>query len=405
VLKITQRLRAASSYPKWASELGAIGACAYIAGLAVPGRPSFWLMVLAAGGLLLFFRQPDKPFHRVPLLFSVLLFLGVTLLSILRSEDIRRSIRLSAPLVPALLLFILIADHFEVPRHTRWLYLTLSAAGLALSLEVLWNAWRNKWVIPPGWQNWLSDVRSPLLVVPNDTVFLAVIAPLSLAVLLCQSGKASKLLAAVSILLSIVAVSVIQSRIATLTIVASLGIAAALVKPRFAFVGGPAVLAAALILDATLGFPLLAKSSVLWRTSDFWNGRIPVWSAAWTGFITSPILGHGPHTFDYVSPASIHLRWAHNLYLETLSEQGIVGFIALGLLLYQVSSAARTNSHRNLPEVRYLGAGAYAAMTGFCLGAVFELSFLREWVVIVFFSLLGVIARLAWYKQQEEGSV
>jgi O-antigen ligase len=389
---------------RWASELGATGTCVYIAGLVVPVRSSLWLIVLAASGLLLFFRQPNKPFRRVPLLVPMLIFLAATALSILRSEDIGRSIRLSAPLVPALLLFILIADHFEVPKHTRWLYLTLSAAGLALSLEVLWNAWRKGWVIPPGWQNWLSDVRSPLLVVPNDTVFLAVIAPLSLAVLLCRSGRASQLLAAISILLSILAVSVIQSRIATVTIIASLGVAAALVRPRLAFVFGPAVLAVTLILDAALGFQLLTKFSVLWRQSDFWNGRIPIWSAAWTGFITSPILGHGPHTFDYVSPASIHLRWAHNLYLEILGEQGIIGLIALALLLYQVFSAASTNYHRNKPEVRYLGAGAYAALIGFCIGAVFELSFLREWVVIIFFSLLGVIAQLAWYKQQQEGN-
>lgn len=164
----------------------------------------------------------------------------------------------------------------------------------------------------------MSDLRSPLLVVPNDTVLLAVVAPLSLA-LLCCAGKWGKVLPAVSILLSIVAVCLIRSRTATLTIIASLAAAAALARPRLAIVCGFAVTAVAVLLDASLGFQLVTKFDQLWKQKDFWNGRTAIWSAAWDGFMKSPILGHGPHTFDYVSPASIHLRWAHNLYLEILA--------------------------------------------------------------------------------------
>ena len=308
------------------------------------------------------------------------------------------------PLVPAFLLFFLISDYFQGPRHTRLLYFTLSAVGLGLSLEVLWNAWGKGFAIPEGWHNWMSDLKSPLLIVPNDTILLSVITPLSLALLCSESGKMRKVVPAASILLSIFAVCIIQSRIATVTIIVSIATAVALVRPRLAFGSGLAVLAVALLLDASLGFPLSSKFSLLGdqRIDHLWGGRIPVWSAAWTSFVTSPVLGHGPHTFDYVSSASIHLRWAHNLYLETLGEQGIIGLIALGLLLYSAISAARTVCGAALPETRLLGAGAFAALIGFCIAGLFELSFLREWAVIIFFTILAVIAQLACYKQEME---
>jgi hypothetical protein len=387
-----------------------------------------WLIVLAAGGLwIIFFSRLNRHRHGVTLLVPVLIFLGATALSVMTSEDPGRSLRLSAPILPAFLLFFLIADYFRGPKHTRLLYLTCSAAGLAISLEVLWSAWRRHWTIPPGWENWLSDFGSPLLVVPNDTVLLAVVAPLSLAVLfgagdglvvgrrnperesaLSPTRKRGHLLhqilPAASILLSILAVCVIRSRIATLTIIASLAAAAALVRPRLAIACGLGVTAVAAAVDALLGFPLLTKFARLWSQKDFWHGRLPIWSAAWTGFTTSPILGHGPHTFSYVSPAWIHLRWAHNLYLETLCEQGIIGFGALGLVLYQVFSTAHANYHRNIPEDRWLCAGASAAWIGFSLAGIFELTFLREWVVTMFFVLLGLIAQLMWYKQQQESN-
>jgi O-antigen ligase len=417
VLENTNQPQPAWPNQKWASDLAALVVCVYIGGLALPVPSTLWLIVLPAGGLwIIIFSRLNQLRHPVTLLVPLLIFLGATALSAITSEDPSRSLRLSAPIAPAFLLFFLIADCFEGAKHTRLLYLTCSAVGLAISLEVLWSAWRRHWAIPPGWENWLSDFRSPLLVVPNDTVLLAVVAPLSLALLFgTGNGLESKMLGrrkrlpnqvlpAASIVLSMVAVCVIRSRIATLTIIVSLAVAAALVRPRLAIAYGLGVTAVVAVVDASLGFPLLTKFARLWGQKDFWNGRLPIWSAAWTGFTTSPILGHGPHTFSYVSPARIHLRWAHNLYLEILCEQGIIGFGALALVLYQVFSAVRANYHRNIPEERWLCAGASAAWIGFSLAGIFELTFLREWVVTIFFVLLGSISQLSWYKQQQENN-
>ena len=317
MLKATKPPLPAFARENWAPDLGALAVCVYIAGLAVPFRSNLWLILLAAGALCtIFFNRLNQPFHSVPLLTPVLIFLAATALSTMRSEDPGRSLRLSAPLLPALLLFLVIADHFQGLRHTRHLYLAFSAAGLGISLEVLWSAWRRDWAIPPGWQNWMSDLRSPLLVVPNDTVFLAVVAPLSLALLFC-AGKAGKVLSPTSILFSIVAVCLIRSRTATLTIIASLAAAAALARPRLAIVYGFAVTAVAVVLDASLGFPLVTKFDQLWNQKDFWNGRTPIWSAAWDGLsrhlfsVTDRILSTTSLLLRYIFGGRITYTWRY----------------------------------------------------------------------------------------------
>ena len=381
----------------WPFALAPIGTCAYIAGSALPFRWDFPLVVLAlSGGLVTIFSRRNSSAESLPLFWPVIIFLIATGLSILLSRDIGRSVSLSAPLIPAILLFFVIADHFRGPRHVRLLYLTFSAVGLGLSLAVLWRAWMKDWSVPQGWQGWISEVESPILIVPNDTAFLAAVAPLSLALLWCDARKSIRVVSGLSIVLSLLAVSVIRSRIATLTMIGALVLAALLLRPRIALPLGLGFLSASLLVDGLLGFPLLSKFGLIWDAGSggLWDARFPIWSAAWTTFREAPILGHGPHTFAYTSVDSIRAPWAHNLYLEMLAEQGIIGLLGLAFVLFCAFSAARTIQRTDQTETRILGAGALAALLAFCFAAAFELSFLRQWVVILLFTLLGVITQL-----------
>jgi O-antigen ligase len=167
------------------------------------------------------------------------------------------------------------------------------------------------------------------------------------------------------------------------------------------------VLAATLLIDGFLGFPLATKFSLIWsaESGQAFDARIPIWSAAWGEFLSSPLWGHGPHTFHYTSLDSIGLSWPHNLYLEILAEQGMLGFSALGFLLVCGLSAAWKTQRDQISEIRILGAGSLAGLLGFCFAALVELSFLRQWVVIVFFTLLAVISHLASYRHEQEDGI
>jgi O-antigen ligase len=392
---------------RWPSKLGLVGVCFYIAGFTLPLRWDLPLLVLALMSALAIAsgaRHNSSPWSLLTI--SVLVFLASVGVSTLVSEEIGRSVRLSASLLPGTLLFFVVAEHVDGIRHTRLLYLTFSMVALGLGTVLLWTVWRDGWLSP---RTWVSHAGSPILLVPNDVTFLAVVAPLSWALLYREPRSVVGLLAALSILLSVGVMCLLLSAVALLTILTALTCAAALVRPRLGVACGLAVLLVALLVDGYRGFPLIAKfghnwvadtgylwsgeSSRLWEGVEpmrIWYGRLPVWVAAWAMFLQAPVLGHGPHTFIYRAADGTSMAWPHNLYLELLAEQGLIGFATLGLLLV-VGLSTAWHTHRVAQgESRILGVGAFAALVSFCVAGFLEVSLLRQWVVITLFVLLGV---------------
>lgn len=75
-----------------------------------------------------------------------------------------------------------------------------------------------------------------------------------------------------------------------------------------------------------------AGQELLIRTSsqdDITTGRTPAYNAMWQGFTNRPLLGNG--TFSTLS--MIDLFHGHNIYLQILNEQGIIGLIIFTLVL------------------------------------------------------------------------
>src|SRR4029077_13847403 len=114
----------------------------------------------------------------------VVVFLAETAVSTLLSVDIGRSIRLGMQILPAVLLFFLITEHFDSPRDIRLLYLTFSMLGIVLAFRMLWGAWLANGTVHIR----VTRLGIPLLVDPNDLTLLAIIVPLSL-VLLCREAR------------------------------------------------------------------------------------------------------------------------------------------------------------------------------------------------------------------------
>jgi len=396
-------------------EFGLIGACIYIAGFATPFKfkfdiPLFALALISILAAVSSFR--NKSMTTLPLALSVFTFLISTGVSILVSEDISRSIRLSTSLLPAVLLYFLVAGHFGGIKDTRRLYLTFSVVVIALASGLLWAFFSNRDMGPFGW---ISNMGSPILIVKNDVTFLAVVSPLSLALLYHKSRSIYRVIAAISLLLCIAVIGIFQSRVAVLTLVASITCFFMLIRPKIGFACGSVILIMLLLVDGFMGFPLIERFIHHWDGT----GRIPLWLSAWKMFLDAPLLGHGPHTFilfynSYLNNLSlpswlfVDLRvvpWAHNLYLEILAEHGIVGFIALSVLLFSGLLAAWKLRNASFSEARILGYGAFAALFGFCLASAAELTFLRQWVVIMMFTLIGVIAQLLSLESKERRKI
>ena len=327
----------------------------------------------------------------------VIVFLAVTALSVVSSVNLSRSLQLSLALLPAAMLFLLIAERLDC-RHVVWVFQTLLVIGSVLCWLLLWQAWIDNDGNPTLW---IKNLGTPLLRVPNDTLFIALIAPLSLILFLRNPKSLCGVLAGLYVFLSLVVVIVYQSRLALMSVIIAFALIARSLGITRKWLWAGAVIGLTVVgVDSLMGFALLAKFNT------FWLHRMPLWQAAWNLFADSPWLGHGPGSYlllyqNALTKSELQLLqgfdhrtapWAHNIFLEVLAEQGIIGFCSLSVLLGMGAIGAWRNQISSTGEYRLLNIGVFAAFIAFCTGTFFELSLWRQWVPIFLFILLGIIA-------------
>src|SRR6266852_4757160 len=127
------------------AEFTTLAVCAYIVGLAVPLKWDIPLLALGIGGVLAVGTRTRTALSaRSPLAVPVVVFLAATGLSTLLSADIARSLKLSTPLLPGVLLFFLVAHPLDGTHQVRRLFGAFSVVGLGVASVVLWAAWSNR---------------------------------------------------------------------------------------------------------------------------------------------------------------------------------------------------------------------------------------------------------------------
>lgn len=378
----------------WKTLLAPLAICLYVLVYALPLQFDLALLLLALmGGAAAAWGQSRSRGTSTLLHRAVYFFLAVKVLTTVASSDIPRSATLGLAVLPGLALFFLIADYC-VEQRLRDLFLAHALLALGLGLAVLTLLAHLHWVVKPGYENWMAQLGSPILLVSNDAIYLALLAPMCLALLLANASVGRKVVAGGALLLVSVLAALLQSRMMAGVLIVAVSVMMLLIRPRLAAWSIPAASLLIIVFDAARGFPLLARFSQLHVSgqSPLWDARVPIWQTAWQMFLAHPLLGHGPHTFSYVSVDKIQVSWAHNLFLETLAEQGLLGFSALLALLGSMLWIAAANYRAASGERRICAAANLTIILGLVFGAMFEISFVRQWVNELFFFAAGVAA-------------
>jgi O-antigen ligase len=394
-----------------ASALGCVGVCGYLLGVALPVSPAFdlplaFLVLLSTLAAVTGPKQSDLGRSRV--LIPLAGFVAARLVSALAAPDPLGHLKVLAPLLPALLLFFVLAEWVQARRHVVAICASLTAAGFVLAATLLAASWLSD---TPDAEAWAQAVPSPMLVVKNDIAVVAVLAPLPLATAWLRPGWLVRLCVLGFFAALLTVIGVVRSRTALLTTLVAIvafaalaGGARAIRRPGLVVIVAGLV-AFALAASALVGFGLAHKTLHDWQGS----GRLALWAAALAMFRDAPLLGHGPNSFGlhyraYLDalqlPAWIAVDprltpWAHNLYLELLAEQGLVGLLAFLALGAAGVAMVRRIRRSPEPELQRLGAAAGAALIAFMAAAAFELSFIRAWVTIILFTLLGLLTTLS----------
>jgi hypothetical protein len=128
------------------------------------------------------------------------------------------------------------------------------------------------------------------------------------------------------------------------------------------------------------------------------SGRWQFWGAALHEFEKRPVGGKGAGSFEawwaQHGSLAVFVRDAHSLYLETLGELGIVGFVLLlAALLFPVALGVAALM-RAPPAERTTHAALLAAALGFLFALALDWMWELTVVSIVGFALLGLLAGL-----------
>ena len=237
-------------------------------------------------------RSDSRPWP--PLIFPVFLLVATSLASVAASEQITESTWPIIILIPAALIFFLVAQHFTRLTDIRRLYFTFSAVAIGLAALVLANT---DWMDDRSTRAIVYATESPALKVPNDIAFLAVIAPFSVALVVIRPKTWHAFVAVPSLILTVFAIVALNSRTALVTLIISLSAFAALTQAhrrlKSILAYGSSLLGCVLVVDAVFGASLTRKfvnKGVPWD-------RLELWATAWDAFLKAPWLGHGPGTF------------------------------------------------------------------------------------------------------------
>ena len=380
----------------------------YLASFGLSFKYDYSLLLLSIAAIFLSTRKPEH--ENILFFWLVVGLLIAVLIATYYSFDQLKSLHFALSLLPGIMIFYLISG-YVVFDHLRYIYIILIASDLILSLLLIGVSFVSDFNEPT---NWINEANITFLKVPNDIMYITFSLPL-----LGYIFSTEKIISLLSIgIYFFIITSVIilyRSRLSLIII------AIYMIMFFFLYVKKPSVIIKILsvfvlfcvVIDAISGFSMLHRLLSSWGSS-----RIPLWFAAWILFMKCPFVGHGPGIFllkykeileeYHLSELLLDPRlmpWAHNLYLESLAETGIISFIFLislillsyNFLISVLKGAARQFKMQACPLMFMLVAFNFAAF--------FELSFWRQWVPVMFFLIIGLISNFTSHYHREKDHV
>lgn len=189
---------------------------------------------------------------------------------------------------------------------------------------------------------WLGRITSLLFHYNSLAGYLNAVIPLALAVAVLAKETATRRLAFLSLSLSCAATYFTASRGGLVALGALFVFGLFYLRPRkktMAATLSAVLVASAIVLLISAGIPDRTQSGRLQTMDNFTlDSRLALWGAAGAIFVEHPILGAGFGTYrfalqQYVPGINDQLD-AHNLYLQTLAETGVIGFVVFFLMIW-----------------------------------------------------------------------
>ncbi len=380
---------------------GLIGISLYFFSLGLPLAEFYSKMLICVLAAIAVFMSNEINMGRgKPVLTMMIMFVFLTGLSTLGSVDYSRSLIINLSFFPAAVVFFVIVEQFDL-RQVTFLFFVLTSMTLTLNSFLAVITWNN---FPGDPTYWMSAVSFTYLSTPNDLILVALVAPLTIALIYMSPLWPIHFFSFISLVFSFSIIILLRSNAALVVMLVEVILLCFFLRQKYIFIGLLILLLLVIIGDGLQGFLLLDKFTNL----SVWGNRVPLWLAAYDMFLDAPIIGHGPGSFsilskDYIGDLSMlewmvqdprHAPWVHNLYLELLAERGILGLVSMIAIVGVVGRELLLMSLAD-NKVRIYATALLASLCGIILAGMFELSILRHWVLVLFVAICAITLVLA----------
>lgn len=229
---------------------------------------------------------------------------------------------------------------------------------------------------------------------PNDLATYLMVASLILAPAATAARGRGRIVLGTLVLLLLAALARTQALGAGL----GLGIGAAVLLLAAGIRGKPWAAAAAFCLAAALAKAVWPKLAALATRPDIpTQERLVWWDIAWRMILERPAIGQGVNTFmanySRFAPEGLNPAYAHNGFLQTAAETGLLGLATfLGLLtaLFAVCLRAILRRPPGAESVRPWLTGLTAGLLAFLVQATFDTNFYALRQAALFWTLAGM---------------
>ena len=386
--------------------IGRYSVILYLISLSLPLYSNIFMIILSIGGIFGGIFCINRISLSSPILIAILAFMLSGIISSFTSVNFNRTFLLSLSFLPALLIFFLIAELFEA--ETAHLILkSFCLISLIISVTALRTFCMSENTDPSVW---IHEIGNPYLLVPNDLILLPILIPFLLVIIHSNPASFFGILSVLTIILNVAVITIFQSRGCMILSIMSICCFGLIYQSRYILPIVVIIIVLIIVIDCMRGFLFISK------LGGVWHSRIPAWIAAWSMFTDSPLIGHGPRSFgelyaEYQLKLSLPewlvvdrriMPWAHNLYLETLAEQGIIGLTIFMLMIKHILSSIFVLLKSSSEYINLLGKSVFSSLIIILVGNMFELSFIRHWFVIFFFVIISFIVTLSNFTDTEE---
>lgn len=338
----------------------------------------------------------------------VLLFIIVIIISAVTSISLEESVNIALVMIAFAMAYFIIINTVETKKQFKFiLYMFVIAAGLSaiygIQQYIFGDVYSQAWLDEDMFEDIKMRVYSTF---ENPNVYgeyLILAIPIAASLFWTEKGFWKKTLLLGITGITLLAMVLTFSRGCWLGILFSLAILAVIIDRRFIILGIIALMLMPFVLPDTIinrfmSIGNMSDSSTSYRVY-IWMGTLAMLKDYWISGI-----GLGETSFNTIYPLysynNIEAPHSHNLYLQIISQFGILGLIVFMGIVYNFYKDTIISM---LKEKNIVLAGIIAGSLGFFLESMFDYTWYNYRVILIFWMVIALGTVATNLKENKEG--